>query len=83
MADAYKRKKMKFYHLQQNGISIGFCPFRPAGGVECPVVHDCRKCGWHPAVEEERKKRVREMLEEPQVDTYSIGHGSIDPAIKK
>lgn len=51
MADAYKRKKMEFYHLEQKGIAIGFCPFRPAGAVECPVMHDCRHCGWHPDVE--------------------------------
>lgn len=71
MADAYKRKKMEFYHLEQKGIAIGLCPFRPAGAVECPVLHDCRHCGWHPDVEEERKKRVREMMQEPQVDTYA------------
>lgn len=77
MADVYKRSKMKVYTAEQKGVAIGFCPFRPSYSVECPVVHDCRHCGWHPDVEEERKKRVREMLKEPQVETYR--HSSLCP----
>lgn len=40
--------------------AIGDCVFRPNSGVECDKFSNCDKCGWNPAVEEERKKKIRE-----------------------
>ena len=37
------------------------CPFRPGGAVDCDTGW-CDKCGWNPAVEEKRKKKIREKL---------------------
>ena len=42
--------------------AIGDCVFRPNSGVECDKLSVCSQCGWNPAVEEERKKKIREGL---------------------
>lgn len=63
----------------------GCCIWREPGAVNCYYADRafCYKCGWNPAVEDERKEKLREMMRQPTVETYSIGRGSIDPAIKK
>ena len=63
---------------------LGSCIWREPGAGNCyKKEQNCRRCGWNPVVEEERKEKLRLMMQEPQVETYSIGRGSIDPAIKK
>lgn len=37
--------------------STGVCKFRES--VECDSLSICEICGWNPAVEEERKKKLR------------------------
>lgn len=37
-----------------------FCGFREPGAVWCTTPGMCRKCGWHPIVEEKRKEKIRE-----------------------
>lgn len=37
--------------------STGVCKFR--GNIECDSYSICEICGWNPAVEEERKKKLR------------------------
>lgn len=38
--------------------STGMCKYRH-GNVECDSFSICEICGWNPAVEEERKKKLR------------------------
>lgn len=62
----------------------GSCIWREPGTVNCyDGERNCKRCGWNPIVEQARKERIREEMKEPQVETYSIGAGSFDPAIKK
>lgn len=42
---------------------------------------ECGKCGWHPEVEEQRKAKIRGILNEPSGETWSIGSGSFDKNI--
>ena len=60
----------------------GLCKFRrrPETGcvVECDLLQPCHKCGWNPAVEEERKKKIREDRKEllkPAPKKWLIGRG--------
>ena len=62
----------------------GSCIWREPDAVNCYYgERNCKRCGWNPAVEDERKERIRAEMKEPQAETYSLGAGSFDPAIKK
>lgn len=56
------------------------CYFRERGAVQCDG-GECGKCGWHPEVEEQRKAKIRGILNEPSGETWSIGSGSFDKNI--
>ena len=52
-AHNWKRNAMR------KGVFIVPCKFNPLA-VDCDLPF-CARCGWNPAVEEERKARIREQ----------------------
>lgn len=58
------------------------CILRDPGAVNCYYKErNCKRCGWNPDVEEERKAKIRAMMKEPLVDTYRLGPVSYDKEI--
>ncbi len=50
--------------MKHSSNVTGKCKFfREEGSVDCDAFSRCETCGWNPAVEEKRKKKIREDTE--------------------
>ena len=58
-----------------SGSAIYPCTHRP-GGVDCGTRHgNCKRCGWNPSVEEERKLQARENLYHQMLEMIKMKWG--------
>lgn len=60
-----KNKRKEYYEKRKEKVNQrdGMCPLRPDNiGLKCENITDicCATCGWNPAVEEERRAKLRE-----------------------